>query len=224
MTEDNTTEQEDVSVEEVQKEETQDLQERIRNLEFQLANNLKKDEKKDDADELPADVAQALAKDPNALAKWIKAQTNKGIQDVRQETQKQTWDRKAEVDFPSLKTDEKFKREVGRKINELLNNGEYSKDSPALIYRASELASLKFKDSMGKVEKKTVPTSLETTRTEKSDTKKSFTAQDDDPRLVFATMNGLRGEKLAKFKTFLEKYGPYETPKGKKARMVLGDK
>lgn len=225
MVEENTVEEE-ATTEEEQVDDQEDLKIQIRNLENQvayLAQN--KEQKKQDVseDEMPESVAQALAKDPQALARWIQAKTKEGVNEVRKETQKQSWDRRAEEQFPSLKTDQKFKNEVSRKIQELIGNGEYSRDSPQLVFRASELASIGFKNPVDSGKKKSQPTSLEHGKSDRQEKKTGFQASDDDPRLVFALMNGVRGEKLKDFKKHLEKYGPYEAPKVKKSRMILGD-
>lgn len=221
---------EDTGQEDNQKEVIED---RVKALEYQLnmaLNQLgQKKETKVETEELPEEVAQLLAKDPKALAKFIKTQTEKATRSIQSESQKQIWDRRAEDTFPAIKTNESFKREVGKKIQELLTNGEYKENSPQLVYRAAELASLKFSGKENVKKNTNTQTSLETQRTQKTSDQigKKNNQGDDNAYVVLAKMAGMKNYKgkdhTESFKKFVEKYPEYEAPKGKKSRLVLGD-
>lgn len=62
---------------------------------------------------------------------------------------KNYYDSKAEQDFPVLKSDKAFQALVKQNVQEMIGNGEMTKDSPTLIYRASQLAALHYKKPTG---------------------------------------------------------------------------
>lgn len=64
---------------------------------------------------------------------------------LRAEGSKKNWDQKTEEDFPLLKKDKAFYKEVQAQVQELTASGEFSKDSPTLVYRAAQIASAKYK-------------------------------------------------------------------------------
>lgn len=59
-------------------------------------------------------------------------------------TQQLHWDAQAEKDFPLLAKDKQFQALVGQETKQLLADG-MSKDSPKLVYKAAEIAALKYK-------------------------------------------------------------------------------
>lgn len=60
--------------------------------------------------------------------------------------QREYFDRKAQQDFPPLEKDAEFQKKVKAKVAELVSEGEYVKDSPKLVYRACQLASMEYKE------------------------------------------------------------------------------
>lgn len=66
--------------------------------------------------------------------------------------QREFYDRKAQQDFQLLEKDAEFQKKVKAKVAELVSDGEYVKESPKLVYRACQLASMEYKEKPKPVE------------------------------------------------------------------------
>lgn len=53
------------------------------------------------------------------------------------------FDAKAEAEFPAIKTDPEFRNTIKQEIDELLASGDFTKESPRLVYTATQIAALK---------------------------------------------------------------------------------
>jgi len=121
----------------------------------------------------------------------------------KRESGQQHWDKKAEQDFPMLKTDVEFQQAVTGKIQELTGDGEYKNDSPKLLYRAAQLAKASlgskfYKDSSNKT-KVSAGThgGVGAPRTAKKGVKAEIS--DDDPELkIYLAFGGSNVEQRKK--------------------------
>jgi hypothetical protein len=95
----------------------------------------------DEAPSIPAEVVSDPAKLAAYIKKTTEMATQKATKAIANESQKTTWDKKAEQDFPL--GDAAFNKAVKSQIREMTATGEYSPDNPMLVYRAAQLASLK---------------------------------------------------------------------------------
>lgn len=90
------------------------------------------------------------------------------------------FDQKAESDFPLLKSDPAYQRLVQDQMKEFLRDGEYTQDSPKLLYRAAEIAALKYKPKSGGQPKGGLsgeaPTTVDRSSRTSSDKPKNFEA------------------------------------------------
>lgn len=59
--------------------------------------------------------------------------------------QRRFYDGKAVTDFPGLNSDKDFQQKVKEQMTEMVRDGEYTKDSPKLLYRAATLAAATYK-------------------------------------------------------------------------------
>lgn len=91
--------------------------------------------------QIPADVVSDPAKLAAFIAKTTEVATQKAQKAITKESQKVSWDQRAEKDFPL--TDAAFNKAVKAQIREMTSTGEYSPDHPMLVYRAAQLASMK---------------------------------------------------------------------------------
>lgn len=193
----------------------------LKNSQSQLIAALKqpKEEKK-----LPdANQLAALGKDPAALAAWLQQQTEESKKEIRRESQKEIYDRKAYEDFPVLKTDKVFQAEVQKQMKEFVGTGEYRPEDPMLIYRAAQIVAGKVKSTETK--KQSTGTQLTSEAPgvrSKTVTSSQTKVSDTDPRVVFAKALGFEGKRLEAFKADLvTNYGTYVAPVSKqKGRML----
>lgn len=61
------------------------------------------------------------------------------------EQQKITFDNRAENEFPQIKSDPEFQKLVKANIQEMVSSGEMDVNAPKLVYRAAQIAALKYK-------------------------------------------------------------------------------
>lgn len=127
------------------------------------ANSPKPEKKPDDAFTRERFAELFKSKPDEAIELALEAKVKEKTQAIeRQLTQKQEkvfFDKKAADDFPLLTSDKKFQDTVRNYVQELVQEGEYTQNSPRLVYRAAQLAALAYK-AEGKTPSKTqsVPT------------------------------------------------------------------
>jgi hypothetical protein len=173
---------------------------------------------KDDI-EIDASTLERFKADPSELIKYIKNTAEKSKLEIKKEAAKQSWDRQAEEKFPLIKTNKDFQKKVASQIREFTQTGEYSKDDPMLVYRAAQIVSAEFAtQNRSNRESQNFTTSAEgrTSVSRESSTQKTKIS-DNDPRVNFAKLMGVSGEKLERFKSQL---GPYVAPIRKQARRL----
>lgn len=96
--------------------------------------------------EAKPDLAEIYKTDPVRAIEMITEQKVKSQAGVfTKEQQKFTYDAKAEAEFPHLKSDPEFQKLVKANIQDMVQSGEYGVDSPRLVYRAAQIAALKYK-------------------------------------------------------------------------------
>jgi hypothetical protein len=168
--------------------------------------------------EIDAHTLERFKADPNELIKYIKNTAETSKLEIKKEAAKQSWDRQAEEKFPLIKTNKDFQKKVASQIREFTQTGEYSKDDPMLVYRAAQIVSAEFAPQARSRESQNFTTSAEgrTSVSRESSTQKTKIS-DNDPRVNFAKLMGVSGEKLEKFKSQL---GPYVAPIRKQARRL----
>ncbi len=154
---------------------------------------------------------EELGKDPKALAEFVTGSIKTGLNQVQSAQLRSEYERKLNEDFPALKTNKKYEAAVIEKVRELVFNGEYTKDSPALVYRAAELVAGRMGDELkNKQNTSNRETSLQPSR--ERGVARNTSIKDNDPRLAFAVAAGITDStKLAKFKKDLQaNYGSTE--------------
>ncbi len=160
--------------------------------------------------------------DPSALADFLHQQTLAAKTEIKKEAAKQTWDRKAEEKFPLIKTNKDFQKKVASQIRELTSTGEYSHEDPMLVYRAAQLVSSEYVQSKrvdSSSDDRSFASSAEARTSVSRDVSRNQNkVTDNDPRLQFAKVLGIKGEKLEKFKSSL---GPYVAPQRKQGRRLM---
>jgi len=170
----------------------------------------KKQTQEAEAPTFTAAQLQQFQANPALLAQWLQDQTKQSVSQIKNESAKATWDKRAEDKFPLIKTDKDFQKKVASQIRELTLNGEYTKDNPMLVYRAAQLASMEYAPKTQAKEQKQFTTSAEgrgsTVRDSGSASKTKIS--DNDPRVNFAKLLGITGPKLEKFKATLPEYVP----------------
>lgn len=88
-----------------------------------------------------------MEKDPQqaismVLDNVVESKVSKKAQAFEVSYDRKHWDNKAETDFPMIRQDESFRKEVKKEMDDLISQG-MPKDSPKLVYKAAELAALK---------------------------------------------------------------------------------
>lgn len=162
---------------------------------------------------------QEMASNPAQAAIWLKGQVEDAKTSIKTEAQKQIWDQNAYTEYPILKTDQAFQKQVIRQMQEFTSTKEYAPDHPKLLYRAAQLVAGKYVQP-AKKQTSQQATSMEPRtgmgrKTEGSTTNK---IDDNDPRVRFLKAYGITDpKKVEKFKSQL---GPYQ-PSQRKAKRVL---
>jgi len=91
----------------------------------------------------PAEFQALLASNPSeAIAKVVDGRVQAGVAQATALQQKQFYDQKAEMDFPSITTDRDFQNLVRKEMSDLISGG-MSETAPKLVYKAAEIASMK---------------------------------------------------------------------------------
>lgn len=157
-------------------------------------------EKKEALEALPPETAKSLKDNPDLLMKFIQQQVDGAKREFEGTVQRTDWDRRAESEFPALKTDKGFQDTVKKHVNDLLAGGEFTKNSPRLIYMASKLAAAEYKPQKTSKEDGE-PSGMAPTGHTVSAAKGKIA--DTDPRVKVAIANGFSGERLEKFKARL---------------------
>jgi hypothetical protein len=173
--------------------------------------------------ELSAADLQRFQQDPTLLAAWMKKQTEKAKNEIKQESQKELYDRRAEEKFPLLKTDRDFQKKVATQINELISTGEYTRNNPMLVFRAAQLAAAEYQPkTVSNKDSRSFQTSAEGRSSVPRESGLGKTKiTDDDPRYRFAKAAGLEGKQLERFKARLQELGPYQRTERKQARRLM---
>lgn len=157
--------------------------------------------------QLTAEQAQALKDNPALMASWLQAQAETAKNEIRKESAKQVWDKKTYDKYPLLNTDKEFGKRVTTQMREMISQGEYGKDDPMLLYRAAQIAAAEYIPTRNASKSSQGMSSVESRQTNRGDAPKTK-IDDNDPRLQFAKVLGLTGDKLAKFKAGLSAYVP----------------
>lgn len=94
-------------------------------------------------------INKMIAEDPNKAIAYLLKQagqnaTEAAIKSVQQITQKERYDQQMERDFAGLISDKEGLKEIQRQAAELVQEGEYTAESPKLMLRAAQLAANKF--------------------------------------------------------------------------------
>lgn len=79
-----------------------------------------------------------------ALDEQVSAKTAEIERRLSTAQQLEHYDRKTEEEFPLIKTDKAFQRLAGEEIKALISDG-MDKNSPRLVYKATQIAALKYK-------------------------------------------------------------------------------
>lgn len=157
------------------------------------------------------EMAEHFAQNPQALAQFIQEQANQATSKISLTAARTEWDNRARREFP-IDRDPKFKDAVLKEMSTFIQNGEFTKDSPTLMYRAAQLAAGKYKPTQGQMKGQrpgSKPTSLSSdgggSQTEALKSNRSRVG-DDDPRVRFYTMfkENPTKEDIANFKKKLE--------------------
>lgn len=193
------------------------LQEQIQVLTSKLSQSEQK-QFKDKADELTDDQWAQIAKDPKLLGQYTKKMVDKTRSEIKRDNDKVFWDNKAEQVLPNIQKDPQVKKAVVAKMREMVNMGEFTWESPTLLYRAAQLVGPQFagKNDMNKDDS---DSALDSSSSRVHRTKvdsRSSKVDDSDPRLRFAQAFGLPKEKIEEFRKGLEPYQRTERKSGKR--------
>jgi len=170
------------------------------------------------APQLTAEQAQALRDNPELMANWLQSQAETAKNEIRKESSKQIWDTRTYDKFPLIKTDKEFSKRVTQQMREMISQGEYGKDDPMLLYRAAQIAAAEYVPARSSASKNAQSqSSIESRQTmSRQDNVSKAKIDDNDPRLHFAKVLGLTGDKLKKFKDSLPAYTPSQRRQGKR--------
>ncbi len=168
---------------------------------------------------LSDDQLAEIAKDPKALAQYMQGHLNRTTSKIEKEHKKLQFDSVAEQRFPMIKDNQEVRRAVAAKMKELVEvDGNYEWDSPTLLLRAAELV-VPTVSGVLEVNKKRRDQSEDALDVSSGNTvrnRQSKKVSDNDPRLVFAKLLGIKDPKqLEKFKAGLGEYTPSARRKGK---------
>jgi hypothetical protein len=201
------------------------LQEQIAALTQGIANQSKPAQQKQEPADLSDEQWAAIAKDPKLLGQYVKAQMSSTKKDMQMTQQKAQFDQKAEEKFPALKSNKDLQQKVATKMREMVDMGEYTWDSPTLLYRAAEIVA----PTMGGVQEVERRRGLQSNsealdasntsvhnRTRGTQTK----IADNDPRLMFARAYGIDKDPK-KFEAFKATLKPYVAPERKNGRSLM---
>lgn len=147
------------------------------------------------------EMAAAFVADPTKLVEFIQRYTDQSVGKVNNSIQQQRWDSQAYKEFPTLETDTKFQDKVKSKIAELVQLGDYQKDSPRLLYVATRLAAADYRPAAQAKGKTQNINGVQGGTTAQNPQNK--TVSDNDPRVRAAQMAGMSGDRLEKFKKSL---------------------
>lgn len=162
--------------------------------------------------------ANALKDSPEMFAKWMQMQAETAKNEIRKESSKQIWDKKTEEKFPLINTDKEFKNRVSSQMREMVTQGEYTKDDPMLLYRAAQIAASEYTVSNKSFNKgNSSPSSVDSRHSTARMDAPKVKIDDNDPRVQFAKVLGIKGDKLIKFKAQL---GPYVTSQRRQVRRL----
>lgn len=158
--------------------------------------------------EVTDDQALALAKDPAKLAQFIQSKINEGLSTFNKNVASKSWDDKAYDEYPVLKDDRKFQDAVKKEIQDLIASGDMTKNSPRLVYVATQLAASKHGFSRKSVSSgnnqqrsggaTSLPASSMGSGGSRSSQKSGIS--ESDPRLVLAQKLGWSKERLDAYK------------------------
>lgn len=149
--------------------------------------------------------AAAFVANPEKLMEFIQTYTNKSVGEVNRNIQRDRWDSRTYEEFPQLKADQKFQDKVKEKIAELVQVGDYTTESPRLLYVATKMAISEYRPAAQKGVAKANQDGVRGGHSANNPAAK--TVADNDPRVVLAKMGGLKGEKLEAFKKSLPPRG-----------------
>lgn len=203
----------------VSTEEFNDVKSELEFLKNQLVqqNTAREIKQEAQAQTITPEQLQQFQANPALLAGWLKAQTEQAKNEIRSESQKELWDKRAEEKFPLIKTDKIFAQKVSQQIREFTQNGEYKKNDPMLVYRAAQIVSTEYAPKPQQSPKNYQTSAEGRTSTVRESSGGKTKIDDNDPRMQFAKLLGITGPKLEKFKSQL---GPYVEPQRKQGRRL----
>jgi len=200
------------------------LQEQIAGLSQGLANQ-QRPTKKQEQVELSDEQYAAIAKDPKLLGQFVKAQLTNTEKNIQRTQQKAHFDRQAEDKFPALKSNKELQQKVATKMREMVDLGEYTWESPTLLFRAAEIVAPTMGGILEVEKRRSLQNGSEAldasntsvhNRTRGTHTKIS----DNDPRLMFARAYGIDKDPK-KFEAFKASLKPYVAPERKRGRSLM---
>lgn len=159
--------------------------------------------------------AESLAADPKKIGQFIDQKLSQATQKLTEDQKRSSYDAKAEAEFPALKTDEKFKKEVLAQAQELILSDGLSQSHPMLIYRAAQLAAAKRALTQGnqsgqKGGQSSMVTSADPNGVRPRAQGGASKIDDNDPRIRAAKTLGLDEKQIKKLKENLPPYKPSE--------------
>lgn len=97
----------------------------------------------------PEQYNELMAKNPAEAIKLavrdvVQEEVAPLVKDAERKNSRERWDEKAKTDFPAMASDPEFQRAVEDKVKELVQVDQRSPNDPTLVYRAAELASVRF--------------------------------------------------------------------------------
>lgn len=150
------------------------------------------------------------------VTETLARETAKATQRIEQESTRNSYDRRAYESFPSLNTNEKFKKDVVAKMDELIKIDGYTRESPTLLLRAAEYVAGKHGVSQPQAPSRNQMTSLEPSGARPTNRTK---IEDSDPRVEFLKLFGVTDpKKIEKFKSGLD---PYVAPTRKPGKELI---
>lgn len=158
----------------------------------------------------------AVTADPNKIGDIVNAKLTQATHKLTEDQRRAQFDARAEAEFPAMKTDEKFKREVLAAANELMAQDGTPATSPTLLYRAAQLAAAKRAVSgNNKGVTSNMPTSESPATGRPRQAQGTAKIDDNDPRIVAAKTIGLSKEQVDRLKKTLPAYVPSQRKQGR---------
>lgn len=178
-----------------------------------LVNKLHQPAVRTEIPDLTPEQKAEIEKNPmRFVTETLARETAKATQRIELEATRNSYDRKAYENFPSLNSSDKFKKEVVAKMDELIKIDGYTRESPTLLLRAAEYVAAKNSVVQPQARRNQM-TSLEPSGARPQNRGK---IEDSDPRVEFLKLFGVNDpKKIEKFKATLDPYVPPTRKQGK---------